>query len=84
MKKTAVICSLFLAFAGTAFANDNTSSNLIDNNINTVVVSDSDNTSSNSQQAFPSEKVQETYTITTENATEICGEKFSTTYFNEQ
>ena len=42
MKKTAVICSLFLAFAGTAFANDNTSSNLHDNNINSVVVFDSD------------------------------------------
>ena len=84
MKKTAVICSLLLAFAGTALANDNTSSNLIDNNINSVVVSDSDNTSSNSQQAFPIEKVQETCTITTENATKICGEKFSTTYFNEQ
>ena len=84
MKKTAVICSLLLAFAGTALANDNTSSNLIDNNINSVVVSDPDNTSSNSQQAFPSDKVQETYTITTENASKICGEKFSTTYFNEQ
>ena len=84
MKKTAVICSLLLSFAGTAFANDNTSSNLIDNNINSVAVSDSDNTSSNSQQAFPIEKVQETCTITTENATKICGEKFSTTYFNEQ
>ena len=84
MKKTAVICSLLLAFVGTAFANDNSSSNLIDNNINSVVVSDSDNTSSSSQQAFPSEKVQETCTITTENATKICGEKFSTTYFNEQ
>ena len=84
MKKTAVICSLLLSFAGTAFANDNTSSNLIDNNINSVVVSDSNNTSSNSQQAFPSEKVQKSCTITTENATKICGEKFSTTYFNEQ
>ena len=84
MKKTAVICSLLLAFAGTALANDNTSSNLIDNNINSVVVSDSDNASSNFQQAFPSEKVQETCTITTENASKICGEKFSTTYFNEQ
>ena len=84
MKKTAVICSLLLSFASTALANDNTSSNLIDNNINSVVVSDSDNTSSNSQQAFPSEKVQETCTITTEDASKICGEKFSTTYFNEQ
>ena len=84
MKKTAVICSLLLAFASTALANDNTSSNLIDNNINSVVVSDSNNTSSNSQQAFPSEKVQESCTITTENASKICGEKFSTTYFNEQ
>ena len=84
MKKTAVICSLLLSFAGTALANDNTSSNLLDNNINSVVVSDSDNTSSNSQQAFTSEKVQESCTITTENASKICGEKFSTTYFNEQ
>jgi hypothetical protein len=84
MKKTAVICSLLLSFAGTALANDNISSNLHDNNINSVVVSDSDNTSSNSQQAFSSEKVQESCTITTENATKICGEKFSTTYFNEQ
>lgn len=84
MKKTAVICSLLLSFAGTVLANDNTSSNLIDNNINSVVVSDSDSTSSNSQQVFPSEKVQESCTITTENATKICGEKFSTTYFNEQ
>ena len=73
MKKTAVICSLLLSFAGTVLANDNTSSNLIDNNINSVVVSDSNNTSSNSQQVFPSEKVQETCTITTENATKICG-----------
>ncbi len=84
MKKTAVICSLLLALAGTALANDKASSNLLDNNINSVVVSDSDNTSSNSQQAFPIEKVQETCTITTKNATKICGEKFSTTYFNEQ
>lgn len=84
MKKTAVICSLLLAFAGTALANDNISSNLHDNNINSVVVSDSDNASSNFQQAFPSEKVQESCAITTENATKICGEKFSTTYFNEQ
>ena len=84
MKKTAVICSLFLAFAGTTFANDNTSSNFIDNNINSIAVSDSDNTSSNSQQAFPIEKVQESCTITTENTSKICGEKFSTTYFNEQ
>ena len=84
MKKTAVICSLLLAFAGTALANDNTSFNLHDNNINSVVVSDSDNTSSNSQQAFTSEKVQESCTITTENASKICGDKFSTTVFNEQ
>ena len=84
MKKTAVICSLLLAFAGTVLANDNTSSNLHDNNINSVVVSDSDNASSNFQQAFPSEKVQESFTITTENATKICGEKFSTNFFNEQ
>ena len=84
MKKTALICSLLLSFAGTALANDNTSSNLYDRNINSVVVFDSSNTSSNSQQAFPSEKVQETCTITTENASKICGEKFSTTYFNEQ
>ena len=84
MKKTAVICSLLLSFAGTALANDNISSNLHDNNINSVVVSDYSNMSSNSHQAFPSEKVQETCTITTENATKICGEKFSTTYFNEQ
>lgn len=84
MKKTAVICSLLLSFAGTALANDNTSLNLHDNNINSIVVSDSSNTSSNSQQAFPSEKVQETCTITTENATKICGEKFSTNFFNEQ
>ena len=84
MKKTAVICSLLLSLAGTALANDNTSSNLHDNNINSVVVSDSDNTSSNSQQVFPIEKVQETCTITTENATKICGEKFSTNFFNEQ
>ena len=84
MKKTAVICSLLLAFAGTTLANDKTSFNLIDNNINSVAVSESNNTSSNSQQAFPSEKVQESCTITTENASKICGEKFSTTYFNEQ
>ena len=84
MKKTAVICSLLLAFTGTTLANDNTSSNLHNNNINSVVVSDSDNTSSNSQQAFPSEKFQESCTITTENVSKICGEKFSTTYFNEQ
>ena len=84
MKKTAVICSLLLSFAGTALANDNISSSLHDNNINSVVVSDSSNTSSNSQQAFSSEKVQESCTITTENATKICGEKFSTTFFNEQ
>ena len=84
MKKTAVICSLLLSFASTALANDNTSSNLHDNNIDSVVVSDSSNTSSNSQQAFPSEKVQETCTITTENASKICGEKFSTSFFNEQ
>lgn len=84
MKKTAVICSLLLAFAGTVLANDNISSNLHDNNINSVVVSDSDNASSNFQQAFPSEKVQQSCSITTEKATKICGEKFSTTFFNEQ
>ena len=84
MKKTAVICSLLLAFTGTTLANDNTSSNLHNNNINSVVVSDSDNTSSNSQQAFPIEKVQQSCAITNEEASKICGEKFSTTYFNEQ
>ncbi len=84
MKKTAVICSLLLTFVGTAFANDNLSTNLDNNNKNSVAASVSDNTSSNSEQAFLSEKVQQICTITTEEASKVCGEKFSTTYFNEQ
>lgn len=84
MKKTAVICSLLLTFAGTAFTNDNIPANLDNNNKNSIAASVSDNTSSNSEQAFPYEKVQQTCTITAEEASKVCGEKFSTTYFNEQ
>lgn len=84
MKKTAVIFSLLLAFSGTALANDNSSVNLKDNNKNLVAVSISKDTSSKSEQAFPSEKVQQICSISTEDASKVCGEKFSTTYFNEQ
>ena len=84
MKKSALICVLLLAFVSTSYANDNVSAKLDANNAKSVETFISDNTSSNSQQAFSSEKVQESCTITTENATKICGEKFSTTYFNEQ
>lgn len=84
MKKSALICALLLAFVSTSYANDNVSAKLDANNAKSVGTFLSDNTSSNSQHAFPSEKVQESCAITTENATKICGEKFSTTYFNEQ
>ena len=84
MKKTVVIFTLLLAFSGTALANDNSSVNLKDNNKNLVAVSISKDTSSKSEQAFPSEKVQQICYISTEDASKVCGEKFSTTYFNEQ
>ena len=84
MKKSALICALLLAFCSTSYANDNVSAKLDANNAKSVETFISDNTSSESKQVFPEEKVQETCTITTENATKICGEKFSTTYFNEQ
>ena len=65
MKKSALICALLLAFVSTSYANDNVSAKLDANNAKSVETFISDNTSSNSQQAFPSEKVQQSCAIKT-------------------
>ena len=84
MKKTALICALLLAFASTSYANDNFPANLNATTESSVETSISNNTSSEDYATFPSEKVQQISIITNEDASKICGEKFSTTYFNEQ
>ena len=84
MKKSALICALLLAFVSTSYANDNVSAKLDANNAKSVEIFISDNTSSEYKQVFPEEKVQKITFISNDEATKICGEKFSTTYFNEQ
>ena len=84
MKKTALICALLLAFASTSYANDNIASNLDAAKATAVETSISNNTSLEANTTFPAEKVQKISIITNEDASKICGEKFSTTYFNEQ
>ena len=84
MKKYALICALLLAFASTSYANDQETANLEANNAKSVETSISNNTSSEINITFPAEKVQEISFISNEKAFDICGEKFSTTYFNEQ
>lgn len=84
MKKSALIFALLLAFVSTSYANDKEPANLDANNENIVVTSISDNTSFEAKQVFPQEKVQKITFISNEEASKICGEKFSTTYFNEQ
>ncbi len=84
MKKFALICALLLAFCSTSYANDNTTTNLDTAVVKSVETSISNNTSSEVNATLPSEKVQQISVISNENASKICGEKFSTTYFNEQ
>ena len=84
MKKSALICALLLAFVSTSYANDNVSAKLDANNAKSVETFISDNTPSESKQVFPEEKVRKITFISNDEATKICGEKFSTTYFNEQ
>ena len=84
MKKSALICVLLLAFASTSYANDNVSVNLNTTTESSVETSISNNTSSETIATFPAEKVQKISIITNEDASKICGEKFSTRYFNEQ
>ena len=84
MKKSALICALLLAFCSTSYANDNTTTNLDTAVVKSVETSISNNTSSEVNATLPSEKVQQISVISNKNASKICGEKFSTTYFNEQ
>ena len=84
MKKSALICALLLAFCSTSYANDNTTTNLETAFLKSVETSISNNTSSEVNATFPSEKVQQISVISNEDTSKICGEKFSTTYFNEQ
>lgn len=84
MKKSALICALLLAFCSTSYANDITTTNLDTAVVKSVETSISNNTSSEVNATLPSEKVQQISVISNENASKICGKKFSTTYFNEQ
>ena len=84
MKRSALICALLLAFCITSYANDNTTTNLETAFVKSVETSISNNTSSEVNATLPSEKVKQISVIYNENASKICGEKFSTTYFNEQ
>ena len=84
MKKSALICALLLAFCSTSYANDNTTTNLDTAVVKSVETSISNNSSSEANITFPSEKAQQIGFITNDEASQICGEKFSTTYFNEQ
>ncbi len=84
MKKSALICALLLTFVSTSYANDQVAVNLESNNAKSVETSISNNTSSETNITFPSEKAQQIGFITNDEASQICGEKFSTTYFNEQ
>ena len=84
MKKSALICALLLAFCSTSYANDNTTTNLDTAVVKSVETSISNNTSSEVNATLSSEKVQQISVISNENVSKICGEKFSTTYFNEQ
>ena len=84
MKKSALICALLLAFCSTSYANDNTTTNLETAFVKSVETSISNNTSSEVNATLPSEKVQQICVISNENASKSCGEKFSTTFFNEQ
>ena len=84
MKKTALICALLLAFTSTSYANDNKTANFDAAKANALETSISNNTSSEVNATFPSEKVQQISFVTNDEASKIFGEKFSTTYFNEQ
>ena len=84
MRKSALICALLLAFCSTSYANDNTTKNLETAVVKSVETSISNNTSSEVNATFPSEKVQQISVISNEDASKICGEKFSTNYFTEQ
>ena len=84
MRKSALICALLLAFCSTSYANDNTTTNLDTAFVKSVETSISNDTSSKVNATFPSEKVQQISVISNEDASKICGEKFSTTYFNKK
>ena len=84
LKKVALICSLMLAFASISYANNNANTILDVNSDKAVAISVSDNTSSEAKYLTSNEKIQKVTFINNELASEICGEKFSTTYFNEQ
>ena len=84
MKKSALICVLLLVFCSTTYANDNVPVNLNATTESSVETSISNNTSSEANATFTSEKLQKISYITNDDASKICGEKFSTTYFNEQ
>ena len=84
MRKSALICALLLAFASNSYANDNISANLNATTESSVETSIYNNISSEANATFLSEKVQQISFINNDEASKICGEKFSTTYFNEQ
>mgnify|MGYP003310047919 CR=1 FL=1 len=84
LKKVALICSLLLAFASISYANNNANTTLDISSEKSVAISVSDNTSSEAKYLTSNEKIQKVTFINNELASEICGEKFSTTYFNEQ
>ena len=84
MKKSALICALLLAFCSTTYANDNVPANLNATTESSVETSISNKSSSEANATFLSEKLQKISYITNDEASKISGEKFSTTYFNEQ
>jgi hypothetical protein len=84
LKKVALICSLMLAFASISYANNNANTTLDISSEKSVAISVSDNTSSEAKYLTSNEKIQKVTFINNEMASEICGEKFSTAYFNEQ
>ena len=84
MKKIALICSLLLAFTSVSYANNNDIATIKDCSENSIAVSVSDDTASESKYLVSNEKIQKITLINNEEASKICGEKFSTTYFNEQ
>jgi hypothetical protein len=84
LKKITLICSLLLAFASVSYANSNDITTINSSSEKSIAVSVSGDTASDSKYLVSNAKIQKISFINNDTASKICGEKFSTAYFNEQ
>lgn len=87
MKKTAVICAVLLTLASSALAYKNEKAGFAVNDKQAITTTATENSYTFTCLPNPEAKTEAAHTInyiTNEAATSVCGEKFSTSFFDEQ